>query len=92
MRYLPLRCVDVLDHIPVIDVGECGGGGVLERLAPFFRQSHLLGLFVEAAEIALIVALYGVTPQTVEVSLCLQREAVVLAAGTALNSQSSTGA
>ena len=66
-------------------MGEREVGGVLECLAPFFRQSHLLGLFVEAVEIALIVALCRIAPQAVEVSLRFQREAIVLAAGTALD-------
>ena len=82
---MPLRRVDVFDHIPLIAMGECGISGVLERLESFFRQTHLLGLFVEAAEIALIVALYGIAPQAVEIPSCLQREAVVLAAGAARN-------
>ena len=45
-----LRCVDVFDHIPLIAVGERRIGGVLERLESFFRQSHLLSLFIETTE------------------------------------------
>ena len=82
---MPLRRVDVFDHIPLIAMGECGLSGVLDRLASLFRQSHLLSLFVETTEVALVVALYGIAPQAVEIPSCLQREAVVLAAGAARN-------
>ena len=81
----PLRCVDVFDHIPLIAVGERRIGGVPEPLPSLFRQPHLLGLLIEAGKICLVVALYGIAPQTVEIPSRLQCEAVVLAAGSALD-------